>query len=211
MAVRLKSPIAAGVGCLPFSFAFIPGSVIVSMMITRFGRFRWAIWLGWSIATIGGGLLILLDATTPTAVWVIALIVFGIGTGTVLSALQISVQTTVPTEECGRAASTYAFMRTLGQVIGVTVGGTIFQNRMAARLADLGLSVDIAGGAEQYIATLMAMTPTERVEPLEAYVAGFKGVFETLCGICGLGLVVGSLIKHYSMDRVLESKYTLAR
>src|SRR2546423_1296697 len=119
MAVRLKSPIAAGVDCLPNTCAFIPSSVIVSLLISRLGRFQWAIWIGWIIVTVGGGLFILLDLDTDKIVWVVALMIFGVGSGMVLSSLQISIQTTVPNEECGRAASMYAFMRTLGQVIGV--------------------------------------------------------------------------------------------
>jgi MFS family permease len=211
MAVRFKSPIAAGVDCLPNTCAFIPGSVIVSMLITRLGRFQWAIWLGWIIATVGGGLFILLDIDTHIIVWVVALMVFGVGSGMVLSSLQISVQTTVRTEECGRAASMYAFMRTLGQVVGVAVGGTVFQNQMAVKLKILALPVDIASNAEQYIVLLRKMTAAERVGPLEAYVSGFKGVFEVLLGISALGLLLSLLIKHHSMDKILESRYRLDR
>ena len=93
----------------------------------------------------------------------------------------------------------YAFMRTLGQVIGVAIGGTVFQNQMAAKLTNLALSVDIASNAEQYIALLRTMTAAERVEPLEAYLFGFKQVIKVLLGISALGLLVSLLIQHHSI------------
>ena len=43
--------------------------------MTRFGRFRWAVWLGWLVTLGGTGLLILLDVTTKTYAWVLIFVV----------------------------------------------------------------------------------------------------------------------------------------
>ena len=83
MAVKFKSPIAAGLIIFPFMCAFLPGSAIVSQLITRLGRFRWPIWAGWLVATLGTGLLILYDQNTKTPVlgrsWAGIQVVFGLG------------------------------------------------------------------------------------------------------------------------------------
>ena len=213
MAVRLKSPLTAGVDILPATCAIVPCSAVVSALITRLGRFRWAIWAGWVIATIGAGLTILLDQNTKTPVWAVTLFIFGIGSGMVLTSVNFGIQAIVRTEDCGRAASMYAFMRTLGMTIGVAVGGTTFQNMMIGKLTELSLPTTIARDAEGYIAILKTLSPSDplRVGALQGYVHGFHGVFGVLTGVCGIGLLASLLIKHHGMDKILESKYTLDR
>lgn len=97
--VLLKSPVASGVDLLPLSCFLLPSSIAVSQVITRFRRFRWAIWSGWILTTIGTGLLILLDGKTKTSVWFAISPVFGIGIGMVLSALNFGIQTIVRPED----------------------------------------------------------------------------------------------------------------
>ena len=214
MAVPLKSPIAAGVLLFPASCFMLPGSAVVSQLITRFGHFRWAIWSGWVIATLGCGLLIFFDQHTSLGVWIAALLVWGLGNGIVLSAINFGIQAIVDTEDTGRAAAMYAFMRTLGMAIGVAIGGTVFQNLMAHRLRDLYLYADIAKIAEGYIDSLEKLETTNPVSAhgvTEAYVHGFQGVYIIMTAISGLGLIATSFIKHHSMDVILVSRYQLDR
>ena len=107
----------------------------------------------------------------------------------------------------------YAFMRTLGQVIGVAVGGTVFQNVMGAKLGQLGLPVAIADDAEGYVEVLQSLAPTDpnRVAALVAYVAGFRGVFEVLTAVSAVGLVVSLMIRHFGLGHILESNFKLDR
>ncbi len=213
MAVLFKSPITAGVNSLPATCAIVPCSAIVSVLITRLGRFRWAIWAGWIIATTGAGLFILLDENTKTTVWAVSLVIFGLGSGMVLTSVNFGIQAIVRTEDCGRAASMYAFMRTLGMTIGVAVGGTTFQNTMIGKLKELSLPTTIARDAEGYVAILKTLSQSDplRIGVMQGYVHGFQGVFEVLTGVCAIGLLSSLLIKHHGMDKILESKYTLDR
>lgn len=213
MAVQFKSPTAAGVALLPSMCAFLPGSAVVSQLITRLGRFLWAIRVGWLVATLGIGLFILIDIDTKTVVWATVQVVFGLGSGMILSSVNFGIQAIVGTEDCGRAACMYAFMRTLGMTIGVAVGGTVFQNLMAHKLADLSLPIEIEKNAEAYIAILKTMAPTDptRIAILQAYVYGFKGVFQVMMGVSGMGLLATLFIKHHDMNKVLQSSYRLSR
>jgi MFS family permease len=213
MAVKFKSPIAAGVALLPSLCTILPASAVISQLITRLGRFRWAIWAGWFIATLGTGLVTLIDVNTKTVVWAAAQVVFGLGNGMVLSSVNFGIQAIVRTEDCGRAACMYAFMRTLGMTIGVAIGGTVFQNLMAQKLQEFSLPTEIAKNAEAYIAILKTMAPTDpaRIAIIEVYVHGFKAVFQVLTGITGIGLLASLLIKHHDMNKVLKSNYRLSR
>lgn len=64
-----------------------------------------------------------MDETTGTPVWaVIILALFGIGHGTLLTGINVGIRAVGRVEDTGRAAAMYAFMRTSGVSIGVTMG-----------------------------------------------------------------------------------------
>ena len=56
-AVQLASPLRSGIGLLPAVALSLPGSIVVSLLITRWGRYRWAVWGGWAVTAMASGLL----------------------------------------------------------------------------------------------------------------------------------------------------------
>ena len=199
--VRSKTPVQASICLLPMSCSLLPGSAVVSRIISRTGQYRWALWSGWTINTLGAGLLLLLDTSTPTYAWTIIFLIFGTGNGSLLSAINFSIQTSSGSRNAGRAASMYTFVRSFGMAVGVTVGGNIFENWMARRLRHSGLSEHIASDAEAYIRVLrnLAKTDPTRCAILQAYTHGFHGVFVVLLGASAMGLVISGFIGSYSM------------
>jgi len=125
MSVRDTAPIQSGINIFPVLFLLLPGSIVVSIITTRIGRFRWAIWSGWVITTAGCGLFTLLDLHTKTAVWAGVFVVFGVGSGMLLSSINFGIQSISKSEDCGRAACMYSFVRSMGMSIGVAVS-TLF-------------------------------------------------------------------------------------
>ena len=159
----------------------------------------------------GASITILWQQHTSLGVWVAALIIYGLGNGMVLSSLNFGIQAIVKPEDAGRAASMYAFMRTLGMTIGVAIGGTVFQNLMAHKLKDFGLPMELAKNAEGYISQLGTLSSSEFSNTEQAYVHGLKGIWVTLTGIAGLGLMTSLFITHHSMDAILLSRYKIDR
>lgn len=124
MSVRGKSSTDAGKDTLPALCLLIPGSIVVSILTSRLGRFRWAIWGGWFITTLTCGLLLLYGINTSIIVVYIILAVFGIGTGMVLTSVNVGIQAISKPEDCAMAASMYGFFRSLGMPLGVAVSTT---------------------------------------------------------------------------------------
>lgn len=214
-AAHLFSPIRAGLSIFPATTLMLPGSVVVSALITRFGRFRWAIWVGFTLSTLGNGLMVLMTDKTKTVVWATFLCIFGLGMGMILSSVNFSIQAAVEPEDAGSAAAMYAFMRSIGMCIGVAVGGTVFQNEMKRKLLSF-LSVDqaveLAKQAEGYIEKLKELSlegkeGVLRQNIMSGYVAGFRGVWITMTALCAAGLVVSLFIKRGNLDKVLMSKF----
>lgn len=181
--VKGLSPTTTGVAVMPMSVALIPTSVIVGMLMTRTGRFRWAIWIGWAILTAGTGLLILLDVQTQTHVWVLIFVVVGLGHGFILMSLNFSIQAMSDTRNVAYAVAMYTFTRTFGMCIGVAAGGTVFQNQVKKHLADLGLlTTGVAADTESFVATLRTLPKSspEYQNYILAYAKSFENVFEVL-------------------------------
>lgn len=65
--------------------------------------------------------MILFDLHTKTAVLAVVLALLGIGTGMVLTSVNVGIQAISKAEDCAMAASMYGFFRSLGMPLGVAV------------------------------------------------------------------------------------------
>lgn len=122
MSVRGASPVQAAVDLFPAVCLFVPGSVLVAVLTSRLGRFRWALWAGWGITTAACGLFLLFGLDTKKPVFAVALALFGVGNGMVLTGVNVATQAISRVEDRAMAACMYGFMRSLGMPIGVAVG-----------------------------------------------------------------------------------------
>ena len=96
--------------------------------------------------------------------------------------------------------------------LGVAIGGTVFQNVLAQKLAEGGLPVGIAQNAEGFVPQMRALPQGPyRDDLLSAYAQSFRTVFATLTGISGLSAVVSLLLTHHPMDKQLDSEHVLRK
>ena len=205
-------PTLAGVAVTPITGALVPTSIIVGRLMTRFGCYRWAFWLGWAVTIAGTGLLILLDTDTQTHAWILIFVIAGIGHGFVLMSYNVCVQAMADTRNVAYAAGMYTFIRTLGMCIGVAVGGTVFQNQLKQHFRESQLPTAVANNATQFIAELRdpsKTNPTQELAYIHAYAKSFKVVFGVLTAIAGLAAFLSLFIKEYTMDKVLDSEHVL--
>ncbi|KAH6364840.1 hypothetical protein HBI34_158000 [Parastagonospora nodorum] len=209
MSVRGQSPTEAGKDLLPAMCLLVPGSIVVSVITSRLGRFRWAIWGGWTVTTLASGLLLLFGIHTSDVVLYVILAVFGIGTGMVLTSVNVGIQAISRPEDCSMAASMYGFFRSLGMPLGVALAGTIFQNAMSENLAASGSPAEIAHDSERWVYVLRTMADEpQKTAILEAYMKGFQYVFMMMTGISGSALAVSFVIRKFSMDKALSTHFT---
>jgi hypothetical protein len=211
MAVKGYGPVHTGAAALPTTVSLVPASVIVGILITRFGAFRWAIWSGWTLTTLANGLLIIWDVDTHTGVWATTLVLIGIGHGLVLNAQNFATQAIALPGDEAQAAAMYAFLRSFGMALGVGIGGSVFQNVMILKLNAYGLPESIARNAEAYIQIIWSNPPTEQTaQILDAYVHGFKGTFGLFCAIAGVAGIASIFIQKFDLNKELKTEHTLA-
>ncbi|KAF2144354.1 uncharacterized protein K452DRAFT_295815 [Aplosporella prunicola CBS 121167] len=204
-------PIITGVTLLPIILTMLPTSMIVGKLMTKSGRYRWAIWSGWAITCLGTGLLILLDNETKTYAWILIFIVVGLGHGLIIMSLNIAIQAMAETQDVAYAAAMYLFLRTLGMSIGVAIGGAVFQNMLSKHLVEHSLPSSIAHDAEGFVAVLKTLVKdsAQYQSYVKAFSTSFQNVFQTLTGVAGSAALLSLFIRNYSMDKDLNTEHML--
>ena len=211
-AVKDLSPTLTGVAVLGITCGCVAGIVV-----SRTGHFRWAIWTGWTITTLGTGFLLQFGTHTSTGTWASIFCVIGIGHGFLLSALGVAAQAAADPRDAAHAVAMYTFLRTLGMVIGVAIGGSIFQNRLPGYLENAGVpivsAVEVVQNADGYVTVLQAMPKASsyRLAIVEAYAQASRVVFGVLTGISAVGGLASLAMRHHDMDRELDSMHVFRR
>ena len=216
-AVKAYSPIIAGVAVFPETFTVAPVSVLVGIAVSITGRFRWAIWSGWSLTVLGLGLLYLLGPKTSVVAFVFLNIVPGLGTGLLFACMNMATQAAATEKHVGFAAAMYVFMRSLGQGIGVAVGGVVFQSQLTVKLEaypDVGRNATaVAQDASGLVQIIKALPEgaTERSELVNAYADALKVVWAVMAGLAFVALLLSLLTKGLTLDARMESEQALKR
>ncbi|KAJ5591937.1 uncharacterized protein N7459_002306 [Penicillium hispanicum] len=209
-AVKEFSPILSGVALFPETFTVAPSAIVVGILITVTGHYRWAIWLGWVISTVGLGLMCLIKVTTSTYGWILLNIVAGFGLGILFPSLGYAVQASARPENLSIAVAMFSFFRALGQAIGVAVGGVVFQNRMYSNLlkypALAPMAKPYSQDASGLVQVIKAMEDgATKTHLKEAYTDSLRIVWIVCCAISGVALLFSLMTEAYDIDRAMET------
>jgi MFS family permease len=118
---RSYNPIQTGITALPQTLTVVPCAIVVGVVSSKTGHYRWSLYLGFAITTLGMGLLYLLDVETTVVEWIFLLLIGGIGIGLLFPGMNLSIQASVPNEDIAVAAGLFTFFRAAGQSVGVAV------------------------------------------------------------------------------------------
>jgi EmrB/QacA subfamily drug resistance transporter len=126
------SATASGIVLTPLMLSMMFTSVGSGQVITRTGRYRWALIAGPVVMGLGFLLLATMTAQSGRGHATVAMIVTGLGLGLLIQNLSLVVQNGVPSRHLGAATSAAQFFRSIGGTIGVSVMGAILAARMPA-------------------------------------------------------------------------------
>lgn len=191
---------------MSFTNTTLAMSVIVGIVCAKTGRYRWAIWIGWILTTLGCGLLILLDPGTSIAAWVFLNVPVAIGTGMLFPAMGLAIQAAGRPQDNGHSAAFYSFTRVLGQSIGVAVGGVAFQNQLKQKLLSNPLFATMADAYSKDATALVGVIQTmqegtEKTELIKAYADSLKIIWIVMCALSAAGLAVSLFTKAYTLNQ----------
>ena len=126
------SATASGVVLTPLMLSMMVTSVGSGQLISRTGRYRWALVAG--PVVMGMGFLLLASMTMGSSRLhaTVAMVITGLGLGLLIQNLALAVQNGVPSRHMGAATSAAQFFRSIGGTIGVSVMGSILASGMPA-------------------------------------------------------------------------------
>lgn len=132
------SPTISGLAMLPMSVSWLILSITLGKIIVKYG--------GKAVIVAANGvilsstlLLITLGIATPVLLVLIYCFVLGIGFGGASTALTIIIQDSVDYHQRGSAVGANSLLRTLGQTIGISVFGNIFNSRITSYFIKQGI------------------------------------------------------------------------
>jgi EmrB/QacA subfamily drug resistance transporter len=141
------SATGSGLVLAPLMLAMVLTSTGSGHLITRTGRYRWALLSGPIVMGAGFGMLAALSVHSTRLAAMAAMAVVGLGLGLLLQNLVLVIQNAVPTRHMGAATSAAQLARSLGNAIGVGVMGAILLAGLPAGAAMGALGAGGAGGA----------------------------------------------------------------
>lgn len=208
--VKGQSAILTGVDLFPTTFTVAPAAIIVGILIGKFGTYRWAIWVGWFLTTLGTGIRVLLDVETPTVSWIFINLVGGVGTGMLYPSLTFALQAATSNKDQAYGVALFTFFRGAGQAIGVAVGGAIFENAIKTKIAS---HASIASHAVEWSADSSALVQVikgmpsgaARADVVQSYADALKVVWTVMTALSAVALVTSLFTNHFDLNRKLET------
>ncbi|KAG8946147.1 hypothetical protein FRC04_012002 [Tulasnella sp. 424] len=206
----MQEPVKSGVSTFGIAFTITPGAIACGATVSIFNIYRPQNMAGWALVTVGLGLFSLLEITTPKAQWVGFQILQGIGLGVLYAAPTFPVLAPLPISENAHALAFFTFVRSYSQTWGVTIGATILQNQLKAKLPPAFLEMFPAEGVEityAAIPQIPGLPEPMRTEVRVAFASSLRVIWLTMIGLCGLGLICALGMKELKMHEVTDEDW----
>ncbi|SCV68370.1 BQ2448_491 [Microbotryum intermedium] len=238
-ASKMTTPAKAGVNTFSLSFTVAPMAVVTGVSIGILGTYRLQNLFGWALAMIGFGLTSLLKYDSPMAVWTGYPIIMGLGVGILYSATNFPVLAPLKPSQQPHAVSYssnatepaivsqthqssflsprlqmafYSFVRSFGQVFGISIGSTVLQNQLAKNLPKEFLAM-FDGSAEiafPAIPIIGKLAEPLRTQVRAAFASSLRVIWVVMIGLCGLGLVISFFLRDIKLTNEMDDKWGMS-
>lgn len=133
------SPKVSGLSMAPMSVTWLIASVVLGKCILKYGG-KVVTLIASLVLFVGTLLLITLDLNSSLVLVLAVVSIIGFGLGGVLSVLTIIIQESVGYDKRGAATATNSLVKTIGETIGISLFGSIFNLYIAKYFIDLGIN-----------------------------------------------------------------------
>jgi EmrB/QacA subfamily drug resistance transporter len=200
------SATSSGVRMLPYSLGGALMSAVSGMFVTRTGSYRPVMWFGWTVMTLGWGLMIMLESTSTNAEKEIYPLIAALGIGCLFQTPLIGLQAAMPLKDMATSTAAFVFLRTLGGTIGITIGEAIMSSILQQKLQGIqGLTLDTsAASLNDNIRQISSISNTTvRNEVMSAYSESISTIWLVNVPLAAFGLLLVLLIRSYTLERTI--------
>jgi EmrB/QacA subfamily drug resistance transporter len=124
----------SGYNLLPLLAGMIVSAVLSGQIVARVGRYKLLMVGSLGLLAIALFLMTNLRADTDRPILWLWMVIAGLGIGPSLAVFTLIVQNAVARERIGVATSSLTFFQQIGGTVGLTIGGTLFADRLTAEI-----------------------------------------------------------------------------
>ncbi|KAF7296868.1 MFS general substrate transporter [Mycena indigotica] len=208
-ACKGAGPIASGVDVFGITFTVAPVSAVTGILVNRTGRYRPQMWLGWALMILGTALLGTLDEHSSRGKAIGYQILIGAGIGFAYVAAYFPVLAPIEVKYNAQALAWFFFLRQFALIWGVTIGGTILQNKLTDALPAEFLA-QFPGGTQiafTIIPSISSLSPELGGQVKHAFAEAFKLLWDVLAGLAGAGMLVSWLMKGLPLHAKVDEQW----
>ncbi|PSN67297.1 MFS general substrate transporter [Corynespora cassiicola Philippines] len=186
--VRGYSPHKSATLILPLLLVQSAAGVVSGPLMTKLARYGPVLYSGMALWVLGAGLKIIFSRTTPVAVYVVALIIEGIGIGFVHQPALVALQALSKPEDRAVATSTRNLFRMLGSVAGMAISTAVQFSVITSSLGSVPDEVRARVSEGTWRVGLPELGSWDNAV-LDAKMKGIRAVFTILVPLVGLCLI----------------------
>ena len=212
-AVQGKSQTLSGVYLMPTVIGFPVAAAVGGGLLSKWGRYKPIHIIGFSLYTLGSGLCSILGPNSSPAEWVFFQLFLALGTGLVMACLLPAVQVRLDESDTALSTGTWAFIRSIGVIWGVTIPVAIFNNRFDELLPEIQdqAARQLLGNGQAYShATadiVNSFAGATRDQVVDVYSRSIQRVWQISVVFGGVSVLLSLLEKEVSLRKELETDF----
>ncbi|KAI0343487.1 MFS general substrate transporter [Trametopsis cervina] len=210
------APIRSGIFLLPVLVSQTLASLVAGQIISRTGRYRTVIHVGFSVWAVGCGCISTINPSTAKGLIVFFMLMTGTGAGQTLQTTTVAAQASVSRRDMSVVTAVRNFVRLFGGTLGLAIGSTIINNALRRSMTQLNLSpstisaiVDdptvigtIVTGQATNATMSLGISPNAAAHILQGYNNGFRVVFLVNASLAATATAVSIfMIRHKNLTR----------
>ncbi|KAI9734666.1 MAG: hypothetical protein M1834_002267 [Cirrosporium novae-zelandiae] len=216
-AVLEASPAKSGIMLFPLVISSSPAGIIAGILISKTGHYRIFHFLGFGLMTLSTGLFSLVTNHSPTVLWIIFQLIFGIGSGVIFTSCLPPILASLPASDTAVGVATWAFLRSFGSVFGIAIPSTIFNfhvNSLLGLVDDTPTRALLAnGGAYQHASAKflksLSNRPVLQDEVFHVYIDSLHLVWLVSIAFAGLGIPLALFVEGLKLSSDVQSDFGL--
>ncbi|KAF2246843.1 putative macrolide phosphotransferase k [Trematosphaeria pertusa] len=207
------SPLKSGVDVLPFSVLFVPLAILTGGLIAKYGKYKPIHLIGFGFASVGCGLLSILDGGSPKVQWIWFQLLIAIGVGFTMVSILPVMQASLPESYVATATSTFAFVRNFGFVWGVTIPAVIFNARVNRNLHWIDDDTTRArlsnGGAYGYAGTgeINRLESNVKAQVHDVYASAMETMWQAAAAMAAVAFFLVFLEQDIELRMDMETEF----
>ncbi|KAG0323703.1 hypothetical protein BGZ99_002580 [Dissophora globulifera] len=194
--VKGESATIGGLETVPYVVGITTMSVSSGFWVLKRGTFAFLPAMGSFIFMIGSALCLIFDVHTKRVATIFILMICGWGMGFTMQTSTLAVQSAVEPKYMATVTAAVQFVRSLGQVFGVAIVGSVFNNELTdSLLKEFPTDPTILQVTHDY-SHINDYNPEQRVAIYGSFMSGIHNVFYCCIAFCAISFVFGCFIQH---------------